>query len=271
MQFSAVAFHPDGQHVAADRNRTNVVLWGIWDGVPAWETLGCQGWIYSIAFSPDGTLVVTAGGIRGADIRIRIIRASDGQPLESLTTRNTYGVRQLAFSPDGKWLAAGCSPSFEDQVEIWRVADWTRVHELPVHSPVLAYSPDGTLLVTLRWKAMDFWRMSDGQLLHSFSPPTNGDYSPHLSLAISPKSDRIVTGNSSALSAIHFPMILDIAPRNGGGGTFSWTGGYDQYQVQRRAFDSSAWTNIDAPTTNHSVALPLDGPGGILRVVATAP
>ena len=279
---SAVAFHPDGQHVAADRNRTNVVLWRISDGTSVWETLGNTTEIESIAISLDGSLVAAAGGYRGQDVLIRIIRAADGQPLQSLITSNAYGVRQLAFSPDGKWLAAGCDrlTNFDGQVEVWRVADWIRERVLPVHSPALAFTPDGKLLVTLRDKAMEFWRMSEGKLMFSYGAPTNGDYSPHLSIAISPKSDRIVIGNSRFLlggvpeasaTAIRFPMMFHDVVQNGNAGTFSWTGGHDQYQIQRRSFDSASWMNVGSPTTNRSIILPLDGLGAMFRVMTVVP
>jgi WD40 repeat protein len=277
-QFTAVAFHPDGQHVAAEWNRTNVVLWSVADGMPVWETPstaagGTYRSIMSIAISPDGTLVAVAGGIRGGDVNIHIIRASDGQPLRSLLTRNTYGVRQLAFSPDGQWLAAGCSEltNFDGQVEVWRVLDWVRVHELPVRSPALAFASDGTVLVTLRPEVLELWRMSDGRLLHSHGPPPQGNYNSHLSIAISPGSDRIVTGSWRSVVAIRFPILLGALVRNEDLTTLTWTGGYDAYQVQHRTLDNPTWTNTGLPTSDRSVALSLDGPGGMFRVIGDLP
>jgi WD40 repeat protein len=283
-QQTSVAFHPGGQHVAGDSHRRNVVLWSVADGMPVWESApttagNFYGDIVSIAFSPDGRMVAAAGGFRGRDVSIRIIQASDGQLLRALVTRNTYGVRQLAFSPDGQWLAAGCSEltHFDGQVEVWRITDWVRVHEFPVHSPALAFSSDGKMLVTLRRQALELWRMSDGRLLHSHGPPSHGDYNLHLSIAISPDSDRIVTGNvrhllggvpEGSVVAIRFPMLLDAIVQEEGLVTLGWTGGYDEYQVQFRAFDSPNWTNTGPPTSDRTLALPLDGPGGMLRVNA---
>lgn len=283
-QFTAVAFHSGGQFVAADRHSTNVALWGISDGIPVWESLGNKSRIESIAFSPEGSLVAAAGGSRGLDVTIRVFNASDGQLLHSLVTSNSYGVRQLAFSPDGQWLAAGCASltNFDGAVELWRVSDWTRVRTLPVHSPALAFSPDGRMLVTLRQRAMEFWGISSGALLGSFGAPTNGDYGPHFSIAVSPQADRIVTGNykfittpngtvtEGTTTAFRFPMFVGIT-RVGNAGSFTWPGGYPLYQVQRRAFDSSTWENIGDASTNRSVSLPLDGPGAMFRVIAVSP
>lgn len=284
-QFTAVAFHPDGQHVAADRNRTNVVLWKVSDGTPVWETFGTAWQIESIAFSSDGSLVAAAGGYRGVDVKVRVIRALDGQLLHSLTTSNSYGVRQLAFSPDGQWLVAGCyeSSSFTGGVEIWRVSDWTQHRRLPATAPSVAFSPDGRLLITLRTSAMDFWSVPDGTLLGSVGVPLSGLYGRHLSVAVSPQGDRIVTGNykhiatpdgtvtESAATAIRFPMMLSISLQNGHLATLNWTGGYPLCQVQRRPFDTSGWVNFGDATTNRSITLSLEGPGAMFRVIELAP
>ncbi len=283
-QFTAVAFHPGGQFVAADRHSTNVALWGISDGIPVWESLGNKSRIESIAFSPDGLLVAAAGGYRGLDVTIRVFTASDGQLLHSLVTSNSYGVRQLAFSPDGRWLAAGCAylTNFDGAVELWQVSDWTRVRTLPVHSPALAFSPDGRMLVTLRQRAMEFWSISSGALLGSFGAPTNGDYGPHFSIAVSPQADRIVTGNykfittpngtvtEGTTTAFRFPMFMGVT-RVGTVANFAWPGGYPLYQVQRRMLDSSTWENLGDASTNRSVSLPMDGAGAMFRVIGVSP
>jgi WD40 repeat protein len=283
-QFTAVAFHPGGEFVAADRNRTNVALWRIADGTPVWESFGNKSEIDSVAFSPDGALVAAAGGFRGADVTIRVFSTSDGQLLYSLVTSNSYGVRQLAFSPDGQWLAAGCDhlTNFSGGVEFWRVSDWTRVRSLPVHAPALAFSPDSSLLVTLRQQAMEFWSIPGGTLLGSFGAPANGDYSPHFSVAVSPHADRIVTGNykfiatpngtatEGTTTAFRFPVFMGIT-RTGDAATFTWPGGYPLYQVQRRGFDSSTWENLGDASTNRSISLSLDGPGAMFRVLAASP
>lgn len=287
-QETSVAFHPGGQHVAADSNRTSVVLWRVTDGMPVWDTRaaadGFYGAIHSIAFSPGGTLVAAAGGNRGGDVNIHIIQASNGQHLRSLVTRNTYGVRQLAFSPDGQWLAAGCSEltNFDGQVEVWRVTDWVRVHEIPVHSPALAFFPDGRILVTLRWQALELWRMSDGRLLDSYGPPPQGNYSRHLSIGISPSSERIVTGNvrhllggvpEGSVVAIRFPILLDAIVQEGDVISLRWTGGYDAYQVQFRTFESPDldWSDVNVPTSDRSLGFIPDGPSGMFRVIGHVP
>jgi len=283
-QFTSVAFHPDGQHVAADRHRTNVVLWRVSDGMPVWESPGSAAQIESIAFSPDGSLVAAAGGYRGLDTKIRVLIATNGQLLRSLVTSNSYGVRQLAFSPDGQWLAAGCYESdyFQGGVEIWRVSNWTQYRRLPVTAPTLAFLPGGNSLVTLCDSRMEFWSISDGTRLQSYRVPPSGVYGRHQSVAVAPRGDRIVTGNykhiptpngtvaEASTTAIRLPMILSISTQHENAAKLSWTGGFPRYQVQRRSFDSPNWLNIGEPTADRGITLPTDGSGAIFRVVGVA-
>ncbi len=285
-QFTAVAFAPDGQHVAADYSRTNLALWNTSDGSLTWQTLGNTAEIESIAFSPDGMFVAAAGGYRGLDVTIRIIRASDGQLLHTLITSNTYGVRQLAFSPDGKWLAAGCyeASNFNGGVELWRVSDWSRALRLPVTAPALAFSPDTSLLITLRTRSMDVWRIPQGTLLSTFAPQTDTPlFSPHLSVAVSSNGQTIVTGRyrqiatpngtltEGTTSAFRFPVVLNVAMDSNRQLRFHWNGGYTLYQVQRRFLDSTNWINLGEPTALLNLTLPIDQAAALFRVMAISP
>jgi hypothetical protein len=135
------------------------------------------------------------------------------------------------------------------------------------------------LLVTLRANVLDLWSVPDGKLLRSFGIPESGLYGRHLSVAVSPQGDRIVTGNykniattngtvtESAATAIRFPIVLSIGLQNSSSVTLNWSGGDPRYQVQRRFFDSPGWLNFGDTTTNRSITLPLDGPGAMFRVI----
>jgi hypothetical protein len=115
--------------------------------------------------------------------------------------------------------------------------------------------------------------MSDGRLLESYGPPPQGNYSPHLSIAISPSSERIVTGNVRHLLAIRFPILLDTIVQEGEVVSLRWTGGYDAYQVQFRTFESPDldWSDMNVPTSDRSLGFVPDGPSGMFRVVGHVP
>ena len=89
------------------------------------------GWVFGVAFSPDGEIVVT--GCREGG-RVQLWDAHTGQPLGP-PLPNQDAVTAVAFSPDGKAVVTGhydhrarlfrLAPGLPDDLE--RVATWVEV------------------------------------------------------------------------------------------------------------------------------------------------
>lgn len=105
---------PDGALLASGGNDNLVRLWNMVDGTPVRDLAGHERHIYSVAFHPQGTTLFS-GDLKGVlkqwDVATgQVVRTFDAKPLHSYNDGQGVdfgGIRTLAVSPDGKWLAAG--------------------------------------------------------------------------------------------------------------------------------------------------------------------
>jgi WD40 repeat protein len=114
---------------------------------------GENGMVHSLAFSPDGELLaakpphdalVTLWEVRTGKKR-RELKPPGYDDLE-FGSGGIFQERNLAFSPDGNYLACG---SEDGVVRLWQVATGREVRQHPAasHTPLsVAFSPDGKVL-----------------------------------------------------------------------------------------------------------------------------
>jgi len=126
----------------------------------------------TIAFSPSGTLMAAASGLRST---IEIIGVSDGVTLNTLIG-HINPVSSVAFSPNGQILASG---SMDNTIRLWQVSDGVLLQTLGTEvSNVgnrdtaeiwsVAFSPNGSLLASGSIDGVvQIWQVSNGFLLHT--------------------------------------------------------------------------------------------------------
>ena len=155
----AVAFHPDGRHLASGSVDKKVKVWDL-SITSVIREFGDHGDdICSLAFSPDGKWL--ASGAKDHIIKCRQWREPDWE--EKLVTFAGHGdtVNALAFHPDGDVLFSGSNDStvrvwdtkhkFENKLVVPSGTGTGALSVLRGHSDevlALAVSPDGTVLAS---------------------------------------------------------------------------------------------------------------------------
>ncbi|GEM07220.1 glucose repression regulatory protein TUP1 [Rhodotorula toruloides] len=149
----SVSFSPDGKLMATGSEDRIVRVWNLAHKRISQVFSGHASEIYSLAFSPDGRRLVSGSGDKTArmwdvdsgscafTLTIHDITIAENGPVDA-------GVTSVAFSPDGKYLAAG---SLDTVVRIWdaetgQLLDKLKGHEDSVYS--VAFSPDSKFLVS---------------------------------------------------------------------------------------------------------------------------
>ena len=89
-------------------------------GATAWERPGVHdGGVLALAVHPNGTAFATAG----QDGRVLLWSVAEGQVSQTIDIGSSW-VENVAWSPDGQWLAASCSRQVRaygaDGAEVWR-------------------------------------------------------------------------------------------------------------------------------------------------------
>jgi hypothetical protein len=117
-----------------------VRLWEAATGKDLCVLRGHHGPVGSVAFSPDGTTLASAGV--GT---IRLWQVPGGRELKTISGQN--GLTAVAFSPDGMVLAtAGHDGGHDPVVRLWEVATGKEVRRWSGHRNAinaLAFAPDG--------------------------------------------------------------------------------------------------------------------------------
>ncbi len=143
---TSVAFAPDGETLAAGSADGIIKVWVAATGKEVQSWSGMAAGIYSVAFSPDGTLATAHEGGSTAAMQVKLWDPKTGLPHYALDMAKAR-IRSVAFSPDGKVLVGADEGGM---VRLWRMNPTGEELAVSAHliGYTLAYSPTGDELAT---------------------------------------------------------------------------------------------------------------------------
>jgi WD40 repeat protein len=195
-----LAFSPDGKTLAL----------GTWQGLVKVLDLSTTNelpapaphndWVCSVAFSPDGKLLVSAGGSEfkpernggKTSAQVKLWDVAAGKELSELTG-HTNKVFSAVFSPDGRTLATG---SADQTVRLWDVATRKQRAVLEGHTDAVwsvAFSADGkTVASASADRTVKLWDAATGKEVVTF----RGHEDEVRAVAFSPDGKTLATGSA---------------------------------------------------------------------------
>jgi WD40 repeat protein len=150
----AAAFAPDGSLFTAANNKTVIH----WDPQAPWtlaRTIGkvddptvFQDRVLALDFSPDGKLLLTAGGEPSRSGELKIWNVADGTLARAFKEPHSDTIFSARFSPEGDRIATSAADRF---VKLWNAADGSFIRALEGHTHHVlgvAWRLDGKTLVS---------------------------------------------------------------------------------------------------------------------------
>jgi WD40 repeat protein len=196
----SIALSPDGQTLALGSGWGHAKLLELATGKELPGPKPHNDWVCSVAFSPSGKLLVSAGGSEFAPARNNGMTSAeiklwdlDATAEREKLTGHTNKVFSAVFSPDGATLATG---SADRTVRLWDIATLKERSVLQGHTDAIAFvafSHDGSRLASASWdRTIKLWNAATRDELGTLK----GHEDEVLAVAFSSDGGTLATGSA---------------------------------------------------------------------------
>jgi WD40 repeat protein/energy-coupling factor transporter ATP-binding protein EcfA2 len=194
-QAESIAFSPETNRWAIGGCRRevgylciegDVSLWNVAPPLPITHPVsGNSESVAGVAFSPNGETLASGGCDKSNPLecqggKVHLWNASTGQPVGQPLSGAPNIVTSLAYSPDGKILAAGsCSKSATEGCQQGEIRLWNPETQQLISQPLighnefvgnLVFSPDGKILASSGGDKIILWNVETRQSLGEITP-----------------------------------------------------------------------------------------------------
>jgi WD40 repeat protein/serine/threonine protein kinase len=199
------AFSPDGRYLAS-KGPGEIQVWDAATGEDVRTLRGPGKAVFGIAFSPDGQRLAAVVGPAPSGPRFAVVVWDVPTGQKQLTLCPTINNAFVAFSPDGRLLAAGA----EQSPRVWDSRTGEELLRLSGHTAVVhcvAFSPDGRRLATGSWdQTVKIWDTATGREVLTL----RGHSGEIRSLVFSPDGHRLVSASADGTV-----RVWDASPAEG--------------------------------------------------------
>jgi hypothetical protein len=182
---NGVAVSPNGKQMLTGSDDGTVRLWDVETGHELRQFTGHRGFVYGVAFSPDGKRALSGGS---ADNQMILWDLATGKEIRRFNSLQGQ-LRMVAFTPDGQKAVH----SGGNSVRLLHLPTGQVIRQFQGQGEIyaVAFSPDGRrLAIAGADRTIRLWDVATGREIHRFDGHTNGVFA----LAFSPGGGRLLSG-----------------------------------------------------------------------------